>query len=146
MGRRQKSGHSLIWVLLIHKLPDMMVAWAPCAGPPVYTYVGCYADGSGGPYEYAHGQRTLPVLASGDGGLSMDECAAAARDRGYPVFALQWRGDCFMGSVADVAKMNAASQKLADSACLLIPCDQSAASCPGYINKVFLIEGMLQSA
>jgi hypothetical protein len=82
------------------------------------------------------------VILLRTGGLSVDECALAARDRGYPIFSSQWRRECYMGSVADVAKMNAASLKLTDAVCSPIPCNQTAATCPGFVHKVFLLEGM----
>jgi hypothetical protein len=104
----------------------------------VYTYLGCYRDGSGGPY--AGGRQTLPVSLSRTG-VSTDECAVAARGRGYPVFSLQGYGTCFMGSMADVAKMNAASQQTTDAMCSAIPCPAAAATCIGSVNKVFWLEG-----
>jgi hypothetical protein len=108
------------------------------AGGPEYTYVGCYKEGSG---PYPIGQRAFPVSVIG-AGVSVEECAVAARHRGYPIFALQWYNECFMGSVADLAKMNAASQKTTDVSCGLIPCNPFATSCPGWLNKVYLLQGM----
>jgi hypothetical protein len=73
-------------------------------------------------------------------GVGIDECAAAARSRGFPVFALQGKGQCFFGSMADVARLQA-SQKLSDDRCNNLPCPASAATCPGRINKVFFLIG-----
>jgi hypothetical protein len=73
-------------------------------------------------------------------GLGLDECAAAARSRGFPVFALQGYGQCFFGSMTDVARLQA-SQQLSDDVCSSLPCPASAATCPGYINKVYILIG-----
>jgi hypothetical protein len=110
-----------------------------CGACSLYTYIGCYKDGSGGPY--ARGQQTLPVSLTRTG-LSIDDCAVAARDRGYPVFSLQGYGVCFIGSMADLAKMNAAFQNTTDAVCSSIPCDRTTATCPSAVNKVFRLEGM----
>jgi hypothetical protein len=84
--------------------------------------------------------RTLPQGLDGRTGVRVDECAAAARDRGFPLFALQGKGQCFFGSVADVARIPA-SQKLADAACNDLPCPASAAICPATTNKVYFLIG-----
>jgi hypothetical protein len=118
----------------------MKLSYLPCAG--VYTYIGCYNDGSNGPY--SDGQRTFPVMLDQDG-MSIDDCAVAARKRGYPIFSLQWFGSCMMGSVADVAKMNAASQNAPDAQCSAIPCPPTEANCTGWTNKVYFLEGMFVS-
>ncbi len=68
----------------------------------------------------------------------MEECATAARSRGFPLFALQGKGLCFFGSVADVQK---SQQKVADGACNELPCAASAATCLGYANKVYILIG-----
>ncbi len=73
-------------------------------------------------------------------GVGLDECAAAARSRGFPVFALQGYGMCFFGSMADVA-LQQASQKLPDASCNNLPCSPSAASCSSYINKIYFLIG-----
>jgi hypothetical protein len=74
-------------------------------------------------------------------GVGVDECAAAARSRGFPVFALQGYGQCFFGSMADVARLQV-SQKLSDDLCANLPCPASAATCPSYINEVYILIGM----
>ncbi len=106
-------------------------------GPP-FRYQGCYNDLRG---PYTNG-RTLPkVLDNFRMGVSVDECAAAARSRGFVVFALQGYGQCFFGSMADVASISS-SQRLADASCNALPCPDSAASgCPGNINKVYVTYG-----
>ncbi len=72
----------------------------------------------------------------------MDECAAAARSRGFTVFALQGYGQCFFGSMADMTSMGT-SQKLSDASCNNLPCPASvaASACPGNINKVYIVHG-----
>ncbi len=73
-------------------------------------------------------------------GVGLDECAAAARSRGFPVFALQGYGQCFFGSMADVARLQT-SQKLSDASCSNLPCPASAPACTENINKVYFIVG-----
>jgi hypothetical protein len=73
-------------------------------------------------------------------GVGLDECAAAARSRGFPLFALQGYGQCYFGSLADVARLQA-SQKLADASCSMLPCPAAAAACPVNINKVYFLIG-----
>ncbi len=70
----------------------------------------------------------------------MDECAAAARSRGFPFFALQGYGECFFGSMADVARVQA-SQPEPDEACNGLPCPVSAMTCRAYVNKVYFLIG-----
>ncbi len=106
-------------------------------GPP-YRYQGCYDDSSG---PYQGGTRTLPqVLDQYRLGVGLDECAAAARSRGFPVFALQGYGQCYFGSTADVSRLQG-SQNLSDASCSNLPCAASAASCSGNVNKVFFLIG-----
>jgi hypothetical protein len=71
----------------------------------------------------------------------LDDCAAAARTKGFPVFALQGKGQCFFGSMADVARLQASSQRLSDDKCSSLPCPASAATCPDRINKIFVLIG-----
>jgi hypothetical protein len=73
-------------------------------------------------------------------GVGIDECAAAARSRGFPVFALQGKGQCFFGSMPDVARLQT-SKKLSDDKCSSLPCPASAATCPERINKVYFLIG-----
>jgi hypothetical protein len=111
-------------------------------GPAGYTYLGCYHDAN-----FDGRGPTFPVWVGYDTSTgtwrysSVDECAAAARDRGYQVFALQWYGTCFLGSLADVAAMDAAALKRADDICQPVPCPPYS-QCPGWTNKVFLLGGM----
>jgi hypothetical protein len=87
------------------------------------------------------GRQTLPiVLDKYRTGVGVDECAAAARNRGFPVFALQGFGQCFFGSMADVARLQA-TQRLSDASCSNFPCPGSAAACPKNINKVYFLIG-----
>jgi hypothetical protein len=87
------------------------------------------------------GSRSLPqVLDNFRTGVGVDECAAAARSRGFPVFALQGSGQCFFASMTDVARLQA-SQMLSDASCDALPCPASASTCPGLINKVYVSVG-----
>lgn len=112
-----------------------------CTGPLVYTYLGCYWDKSG-PYQLGDVQRNLPALVEGRADFSMAECAAAARDRGYAVFALQYFGQCFLGSVADVTRMDGASLKVPDDMCVNVPCVISGSPCNGLFNRAFSLDGL----
>jgi hypothetical protein len=104
----------------------------------MYRYQGCYDDSTG---PYLGGTRTLPqVLDNYRTGVGLDECAAAARSRGFPVFALKGYGQCFFGSMADVARLQD-SRKLVDGLCGNIPCPVSAALCLETINKVYVLMG-----
>jgi hypothetical protein len=117
----------------LHLIP---LIWG-VTGPP-YRYQGCYDDSAG---PYFGGDRTLPQIYDNlRSGVGIDECAAAARSRGFPVFAQQWSGQCFFGSMADVARLQA-SQRLSDDKCSNLPCPTSAASCPGRINKLYILIG-----
>ncbi len=98
-----------------------------------YRFQGCYLDTTG-PFL----GRTLPQGLDGRTGVSIDECAAAARSRGFPLFALQGYGQCFFGSMADVQR---SQQKIADGDCNGLPCPASAATCLEYINKVYILIG-----
>jgi hypothetical protein len=87
------------------------------------------------------GTRQLPqALDKSRTGVSLDECAAAARSRGFPVFALQEHGQCYFGSMADVARLDA-SQKLSDASCTNLPCPASATTCTANVNKVYTVYG-----
>jgi hypothetical protein len=103
---------------------------------PTYRYIGCYGD-TAGPFL----GRTLPQGLVGRTGVGVEECAAAALGRGFPFFALQGYGQCFFGSMADVARVQA-SQSNPDAVCNGVPCPASATTCRGYINKVYFITGM----
>jgi hypothetical protein len=105
---------------------------------PAYRYQGCYRDSTG---PYMEGKRTLPrVLDDYRTGVGLEECAAAARSSGFPVFALQGYGQCFFGSMADVAHLQD-SQRLADGSCSNLPCPAASAICPRNINKVYFLIG-----
>ncbi len=103
-----------------------------CTGPP-YRYQGCYLDTTG-PFL----GRSLPQGLDGRTGVGVDECATAARSRGFPLFALQGKGLCFFGSVADVQM---SQLRLGDGGCYDVPCPASAATCSGYTNKVYMLIG-----
>jgi hypothetical protein len=106
---------------------------------PAYRYQGCYDDTAG---PYFGGDRTLPQMYDNlRSGVGIDECAAAAGSRGFPVFALQGKGQCFFGSMADVARLQA-SQNLSDDRCSSLPCPASAATCLTRINKVYFLIGV----
>jgi hypothetical protein len=98
-------------------------------------YKGCFADGDGlyvtPPWG---GGRTLPA-ALNTVGLTHEQCAQAAVQASYDVFAMQANGVCFMGTLADVAQMK---QKLDDVSCSAIPCLQPG-GCAGMVNKVYSI-------
>jgi hypothetical protein len=81
----------------------------------------------------------MPHGLDGRIGVGVEECAGAARSRGFPLFALKGYGQCFFGSVPDVQR---SQQKLADASCNSLPCAASAATCRGYINKVYMLLGM----
>ncbi len=118
-----------------------------CAtGLPGYTYLGCFKEEAQSS-PYGNGLHSLPVSLTRSGAWTVGQCAVAARDRGYPVFALQGYGLCFISAVADVAKMIVASKNTTDDACLALPCAQAGASCPPSLNKVYFLEGnaILQS-
>jgi hypothetical protein len=112
----------------------------PGAGSPGYIYLGCFKDYiQGSPY--ANGMRTLPVEVVKSGGWTVDQWAVLARNKGYAVFALQFYSSCFMGSVADVARMIAMSENVTDAECSAIHCVQGG-PCPPSRNNVFFLEGM----
>jgi hypothetical protein len=106
---------------------------------PAYRYHGCFDDRNG-PFQ-GNDRRTLPQVHDNfRSGIGLDECAAAARAKGFPFFALQWQGLCFFGSAADVARLQA-SQRLSDDKCSALPCKVNDASCPGNINKIYFLVG-----
>jgi hypothetical protein len=99
--------------------------------------MGCYGDGDG-PYKSipGGGKRTLPA-ALNTGGLTHEQCAQAAGQAGYDVFALQSSGNCFMGTFGDVSQMSA-RRKLDDALCSATPC-VAGTTCGGLVNKVYSI-------
>jgi hypothetical protein len=96
-------------------------------------YKGCFADGDGAyvtpPWG---GTRTLPA-ALNNNRFTHEQCALAALQAGYEVYAMQASGYCFMGTLADVVQMK---QKLDDSRCTDIPCSEQV-GCVGMVNKVY---------
>jgi hypothetical protein len=85
----------------------------------------------------------LPVVVGRLYGWTVDQCAVLARERGFPVFSLQFQSECWMGAVADVARMTAASLIAPDADCSAVPCG-NAGSCMASRNKVFFLEGISQ--
>jgi hypothetical protein len=67
--------------------------------------------------------------------MTHEQCAQAAARAGYEVFAMQYSGNCFMGTLADVAQMK---WKLDDAKCNTIPC-LSKDGCAGWTNRVYSI-------
>jgi hypothetical protein len=106
-----------------------------CADDVRKGYKGCYSDGDG-PYTLTPGgaSRTLPATLNTDG-LTHEQCAQAAGQAGYDVFALQASGNCFMGTIADVVQMK---RKLGDDTCGSIPC-VAGPGCAGMVNKVYVM-------
>jgi hypothetical protein len=96
------------------------------ADNPRKGYKGCYADG-GGPYSSPWGGgRTLPAYLF-TGGLTIEQCAHAAALGNFEVFAMQYTGYCFLGTLADVAHME---RKLDDATCT---------TNPGMVNRVYTV-------
>ncbi len=93
------------------------------------SYKGCFADGDG---PYTSMNHTLPATLSMDG-LTYEQCAQAAGQAGYDVFAIQTSGYCFMGKFDDVAQMK---QKLDDATCSTTPC-VGGIGCIQGVNKVY---------
>ncbi len=85
----------------------------------------------------------MPVVVGRLYGWTVDQCAVLARERGFPVFSLQFQSECWMGAVADVARMTAASLIAPDADCSAVPCG-NAGSCMASRNKVFFLEGISQ--
>jgi hypothetical protein len=101
-------------------------------------YVGCYRDGDG-PYGWIwYGTRWLPANLYTDG-ITHEQCAHAAGQAGYDVFALQTSGYCFMGRFSDVAQMPV---KLDDATCSTTPCVDGV-DCADWANKVYSIGASL---
>jgi hypothetical protein len=97
-------------------------------------YKGCFADGDGAYVASPWGgTRTLPA-ALNTNRLTHEQCALAAAQGGYEVYAMQASGYCFMGTLADVVQMK---RKLDDSTCSTIPCLTEI--CLGMVNKVYSV-------
>jgi hypothetical protein len=123
------------WEGQAHKSSTVLWGWAG----PAYRYHGCYDD-KNGPFQ-GDSKRTLPQGHDNSRqGVGIDECAAAARTKGFPFFALQSYGICFFGSTADVARLQA-TRRLSDDKCSSLPCAPGAAICPGNINKIYFLLG-----
>jgi hypothetical protein len=106
-----------------------------CADDVRKGYKGCFADGDGtyvtSPWG---GNRALPA-ALNTNGFTHEQCAQAAAQAGYDVFAMQANGVCFMGTLADVAQMK---QKLDDANCSTTLC-VGGVGCVSLVNKVYSI-------
>jgi hypothetical protein len=102
-------------------------------------YQGCFSDGDG-PYTtlpWGSG-RTLPA-ALDTNGFTHEQCALAAAQAGYDVYAMQSERYCFMGNLADVAQMKT---KLDHTKCSTTPCVQvDGIGCIVMVNKVYSIGG-----
>ncbi len=122
-------------MLLLHHLTMAwdIYLWLPCPG--IYVNQGCFMDGNG-PYQtppYTPAGRLLPAAIPG--AWTVDQCAREAAKRGFDVFGIEVDGQCFMGSLADVAKM---TTKVDDATCSNIPC-LAGLPCVGWAIKVFSI-------
>jgi hypothetical protein len=98
-------------------------------------YKGCYAD-LDGPYTVPPwgSSRTLPACLNTNG-FTHEQCAIAAALAGYEVYAMQSRGFCCMGTLADVVQTKT---QLDDSRCSTTPC-LGGVGCFDMINKVYSI-------
>ena len=95
--------------------------------------MGCYNDH--GIYNSDMGMTAFPQKILD--GVSLERCAQEARSRRFPVFSLRSRGECFVGSMGDVALLNRESRKTDDTACSFLPCAINSDSCPIGILSVF---------
>jgi hypothetical protein len=107
--------------------------WLPCTG--TYVNQGCFWDGNG-PYQVPawSGGRLLPAALNGKL-WTVDQCAREAAKRGFDAFGMEGDGQCFMGTMADVAKMTTTAD---DTACSNTPC-LGGAPCIAWALKVFSI-------
>ncbi len=100
-------------------------------------YKGCFGDKEG-PYTtppWGSG-RTLPG-ALNTNGFTHEQCALAAAQAGYEVYAMQSHKYCFMGNLADIAQLKT---KLDDAKCSTTPCVQTdGIGCLGDVNKIYSI-------
>jgi hypothetical protein len=96
-------------------------------------YKGCFGDGDG-PYRSWLQKRTLPGTLNTNG-FTHEQCALAAAQAGYEVYAMQLDGYCFMGTFADVAQMK---RQFDDSTCNTVPC-LGGVGCIVLLNKVYSI-------
>jgi hypothetical protein len=97
-------------------------------------YKGCFAD-LNGPYTvppWEGSSRMLPK-ALNTNGFTHEQCALAAAQAGYEVYAMQASGFCFMGTLVDVVQTKT---KLDDSRCSTTPC-LAGVGCFSLINKVY---------
>jgi hypothetical protein len=96
-------------------------------------YVGCFRDGDG-PYVTPPwgGGRTLPAALTSNG-FTLEQCAQAAADSEYAVFAMQASRYCFMGRQTDLA---AFTTKLDNATCNTTPC-LNGVGCVGMVNKAY---------
>ncbi len=114
------------------------IQFALCGADDVRKgYIGCFGDGDG-PYGSAPwgGSHTLLASLNTDG-ITHEQCAQAAGQAGYEVYALQGQGVCFMGTLADVAQME---RTLDDATCSTTPC-VAGIDCVPSVSKVYSIGG-----
>jgi hypothetical protein len=98
-------------------------------------YTGCFAD-LDGPYDVPPwgSSRTMPACLNTNR-FTHEQCALAAAQAGYEVYAMQSKGFCCMGTIVDVVQTK---MKLDDSRCSTTPC-LGEVGCFNMINKVYLI-------
>jgi hypothetical protein len=98
-------------------------------------YKGCFAD-LDGPYTVPPygGGRTMPVCLNTDR-FTHEQCALAAAQGGFEVYAMQSSGFCCMGTLVDVVQ---AKTKLDDSRCSTTPC-LNGVGCINIVNKFYSI-------
>jgi hypothetical protein len=72
--------------------------------------------------------------------VSADECALAARSRGFQVFGVQSWNWCFFGSMADVARLQA-RRRPDQFQCSFVPCTLPGGVCPEAVGKVYVLIG-----
>ncbi len=98
-------------------------------------YKGCFDD-LDGPYNVPPwgSSRTMPACLNTDG-FTHEQCALAAAQAGYEVYAMQSSGFCCMGTLVDVVQTKT---KLIDSRCRTTPC-LGGVGCINMINKVYSI-------
>jgi hypothetical protein len=112
------------------------ICMAMCAADDVRKgYKGCFAD-QHGPYNVPPwgSSRTMPACLNTNG-FSHEQCALAAAQAGYEVYAMQSSGFCCMGTLVDVVQTKT---KLDDSRCSTTPC-LAGVGCFDMINKVYSI-------
>ncbi len=106
-----------------------------CAADVRKGYKGCFADNDG-PYDVPPygGRHTLPACMDTNR-LTHEQCALAAAQAGYEVYAMQWYGNCCMGTLADVVQMKT---QLDESRCPTVPC-YNGVGCIPEVHKVYTL-------